>query len=123
MAAIENIQNGRIKSIRGIVKCKVCKWWQAYVSNVPKGKEMFYPYDGITKQRRTSKCVKCGKKNRFRMTSSWHGHRGRTKPIVFTRADDDTPRDLLITAAQLKNISNELNHTEENGGFTIGTDL
>jgi|TARA_R110002110_G_scaffold113441_2_gene281671 hypothetical protein len=123
MGKFEKLQKGDLPSVRGLIKCHACKWWQAYVSQIVKGREYKYETKGIQAMRRVSKCTNCGKRNQFRMTARWHGHPGRKKCVKFVRSDDDFPRDLLVTAAQLKNIHKENYLGGPRNNFKLGSDI
>lgn len=86
------LESGSKEGLRGVVKCRSCKNWQSWIS---------YSRQKIIEGRRMrSDCLKCGKRNTFRLHPKYH----KTKsPVVFTRCDDNTSRENLVKYAQLLN--------------------
>ena len=103
MKMLDELEAGEIPSIRGVIKCFNCGWYQSYISQIPSTKEKGYFVYGVTKQMRTSKCRKCLRKNRFTLTNQWYNHRGRKKPIGFMQCDKTTPRDALTLISNMNN--------------------
>jgi hypothetical protein len=95
------VESGDTPSIRGLVMCKNCQHWQSWIS---------YSSEKVVQgRRRRSDCMKCGKRNQFRIEQKYHKNRS---PVKFIRAENNTSRELLVTAATLKNIQSEI--TSEN---------
>jgi len=102
------VERGDVPSVRGIVMCKNCGHWQSWISYSSEKK--------IQGRRRRSDCMKCGKRNQFRIDHKYHKKRS---PIKFVRGENNASRELLITAATLKNIGSETLNLE----FEMGDSL
>lgn len=100
---MEHLESGKLPSVRGIVKCLKCKHYQVYISQIVLQMEKGFLHYGITKQMRSSICRNCQRRNRFTMTLQFHQHRGRKKPVFFTRMSNITPRETLTNIAQMNN--------------------
>lgn len=106
------LESGSKQGLRGVVKCRTCKNWQSWIS---------YSREKIIEGRRMrSDCLKCGKRNTFRLYPKYHKIKS---PVVFTRCDDDTSRENLVKYAQLLNSEDQEIGVIESLTFIRGDNL
>lgn len=92
------VEEGTTPSIRGIVKCLRCKWYQSFISYNTRTSVAV----GII---RSSTCMKCGRRNRWTIQpdGKTHGNHVKYKCVNFMKRDSKTPRSKLVAEAQNKN--------------------
>jgi len=88
------VENGEIPTVRGVIMCKACKHWQSWISYSMKKK--------IQGRRRRSDCMKCNKRNQFRIEPKYHRNKS---PVKFVRTDNNLDRKFLVELAQSFNRS------------------
>lgn len=94
-----NLESGKKPSVRGIVKCLNCKHYQSWIS----GNNKLIVEGPI----RTSTCIKCGRRNRWRIYNPDvvpHGNALNYKCVTFLKRDKYAPRSELVQEAQFLNI-------------------
>ena len=91
--------NKMSRSLRGVVRCLICKHAQSYISQTP-----IQPGKEHTK-RREAVCLKCEYRHQFTVKPQ-KGNRGKTSKVRFVRFPSHTPREFLIEHAQRINMKN-----------------
>jgi|TARA_R110002110_G_scaffold266919_1_gene482643 hypothetical protein len=99
------VEAGDTPSIRGIVRCLKCNWYQSFISYNKKTRVAV----GVM---RSSTCMKCGRRNRWTIQplDKTHGNHVKYKCVSFMKRNSRTPRSVLVEEAQLKNWA--LEHTK-----------
>jgi hypothetical protein len=95
----EKLEYGSRPSVRGVVKCLNCKHYQSWISYNSKRI--------VVGPRRTSTCMKCGRRNRWRIQST-HGNAQKFQCVTFMKRDSKTPRIELVREAQFLNHGGSL---------------
>lgn len=92
------VEAGETPSVRGIVKCLRCNYYQSFISYNKSRKAV-----GL---RRSSTCLKCGRRNRWRIQPDGkvHGNHLKYKCVHFIKRNSGTPRSILVKEAQSRNM-------------------
>lgn len=94
----EDLESGKTPSVRGIVKCLNCNHYQSWISYNKK--------QIVVGPRRTSTCMKCSRRNRWRIyhpDTVPHGNAINYRSAIFIKHDKYTPRSVLVKEAQFEN--------------------
>ena len=92
------VEEGETPSIRGIVKCLNCQWYQSFISYNKSTRVAVGPV-------RSSTCMKCGRRNRWTIQpdGKTHGNHLKYKCVNFIKRDSSTPRSKLVEEAKERN--------------------